>query len=402
MIEGEYMLSKSDTPIDSILDIFSSRGLDVTFLVPTATGYEKSIMDAIVPLRNFLELKQIHNYSTQKQGPEYKILYPTTIICSDKTIESTSSLYRPKTKQGDPRIWINGIKNHCIAGNLLGIIADKHSLYVFNLSNQDVVNSMRNNGSISEFLDRLVNLEKSVATELLGKLNAIHSLGFVESVTAGDTGVGMTCESLLGIAPNTSKAPDYKGIEIKCSRKKIGQPNRVNLYTQVPDWKNSAGMTASKLLQSYGYWSKKEPPRFDLYCTVEANHPNPQGLYFKVDMDRDLLINYCRKDGKDEFVVQWDLQLLRERLLEKHRETFWIKATSKIENGLEYFKYDAVVHTKKPTVSLIGYLIDSGIITMDYTMHFKENGTVRDHGYIFKIKPKHISMLFPNPVDYIL
>ncbi|WP_317853739.1 MvaI/BcnI family restriction endonuclease [Chakrabartyella piscis] len=397
------MLSMSDKNLESVLDIFSSRGLDVSFLVPTITGYKKSIMDAIAPLRNFLEIKGIHNFFEQEQGPEHKVMCPTFLVSSEQKIETHTSLYRPLTKQGDPRIWVNGIKKYCKPNNLLAFVASEGKLYVFNLSDEDVIRSIENKMFVADVLNSLAEEDSKIANELLGKLKIIHQLGFVESVTHGDTGVGMTCESLLGIEPNASKQPDYKGIEIKCSRKKQGQPNRVNLYTQVPDWKNSNGMTAHTLITKYGYWSEdRGSRRFNLYCTVEANRPNPQGLFFRVDVEKDLLINYCRKDGVDEYVAQWSLKLLRDRLLEKHKETFWVKATSKIEDDKEFFRYDSVVHTKKPTASILGHLFDSGIITMDYTMHIKDNGKVRDHGYIFKIKPKHINMLFPEPAEYIL
>ena len=36
-------------------------------------------------------------------------------------------------------------------------------------------------------------------------------------------GVGYTLETLLGIAANSSKAPDYKGIEIKSGRQKSSE-----------------------------------------------------------------------------------------------------------------------------------------------------------------------------------
>ena len=40
------MLALTDTPIEGVLKYFADRGLSVAFLVPTATGYEKSIMDS--------------------------------------------------------------------------------------------------------------------------------------------------------------------------------------------------------------------------------------------------------------------------------------------------------------------------------------------------------------------
>ncbi len=396
------MLSMSDIPIERVLKHFADRGLDAAFLVPTPTGYKKSIMDAIAPFRSFLSAHRLHSYETQPQGPDSKVILRAYFVLPDRMVETRASLYRPCTKQGDPRVWFAGLKNHCQPCNLLGIVTDGQCLYVLNLSDPATQESLRS-GEVKKLLDRLAAQEEQVAMELLEKFRALHRLGFVPTVVAGATGVGMTAERFLGIQPNSDKAPDYKGIEVKCSRIKERQPNRVNLYSQAPDWEHSRGMTADELLRTYGYWANHHgQPRWDLYCTLKAHRPNPQSLFLEVDSDRDLLINCSRQGEETVYVLQWSLETLRQRLLEKHRETFWVKATSIMENGVEKFRYDSIVHTKRPTVSLFGYLIDAGVITVDYTMHFKENGKVRDHGYLFKIKPSHVGLLFPDPVEYDL
>lgn len=46
------MLSMSDTPIADVLRYFADRGIGAAFLVPTPTGYEGSIVDAIAPFRS--------------------------------------------------------------------------------------------------------------------------------------------------------------------------------------------------------------------------------------------------------------------------------------------------------------------------------------------------------------
>ena len=84
------------------------------------------------------------------------------------------------------------------------------------------------------------------------------------------------------------------------------------------------------------------------------------------------------------------------------RNGVWVKAMSKIENGQEYFRYDTIVHTKNPNASLFPQLMEEGIITVDYIMHRKENGMVRDHGFPFKIFPKDLGLLFPKPKIYEL
>lgn len=71
------MLKMSDTPIRGFLPFFANVGLQVAFLVPTPTGYQKSIMDATLPLREMLREAGIHNYAEQKQGPKFKALVKT-------------------------------------------------------------------------------------------------------------------------------------------------------------------------------------------------------------------------------------------------------------------------------------------------------------------------------------
>ena len=402
------MLKMSDTPIRGFLPFFANVGLQVAFLVPTPTGYQKSIMDATIPLREMLRETGIHNYVEQKQGPEFKELVKTYFLTPDRMIETEASLYRPITKQGDPRIWFYNLKQYCVPCNLLAVLANKGNLYVLNLSNEEIVKSM-NSGFISEVIQQFVDDDNAIAKDLLAKIQEIHNRGFLPSITVGDPGVGDTLENALGISRNPSKLPDYKEIELKASRtstyNKPKTSNRVNLFTQVPDWANSRGMDRVKLLDTYGYWAEQKDgsQRFDLNCTLRANVPNPQGLYLEVDVDNDLLINYYTKDDVvRRYVAQWSFLLLKQRLLEKHKETFWVKATSKIENGQEYFRYDKIVHTKNPNASLFPQLIDEGIITVDYIMHRKENGTVRDHGFPFKIFPKDLDLLFPEPKTYEL
>lgn len=55
------MLAMSDTPIDLFIPYFAKAGVPVAFLVPTPTGYEKSIMDATAPVRQLLLDARVHN-----------------------------------------------------------------------------------------------------------------------------------------------------------------------------------------------------------------------------------------------------------------------------------------------------------------------------------------------------
>ena len=74
-----------------------------------------------------------------------------------------------------------------------------------------------------------------VQNELVTKLKGVYEKGWIKTLRAGDTGVGFTFETLIEIQANSSKEPDFKGIEIKTSRKN-GNSNLQTLFSKTPEW----------------------------------------------------------------------------------------------------------------------------------------------------------------------
>ena len=128
------MLAMSDINIEQFLPLFADIGVAVAFLVPTPTGYKKSIMDAIGPVRALLKDEGIHDYGMQKQGPEAKKMWPSFFVTAEGLIETRASLYRPVTKKGDPRIWFKNLRRYCNPCNLLSLFVFENKIYVLNLS----------------------------------------------------------------------------------------------------------------------------------------------------------------------------------------------------------------------------------------------------------------------------
>ena len=156
--------------------------------------------------------------------------------------------------------------------------------------------------------------------------------------------------------------------------------------------------SSAEILDTFGY-SRKED--FKLYCTVSAITKNTQGLSLRVDSDIKQLFENSDKPEIGDFVV-WSLNTLHNRLLEKHNETFWVEATSIYDNGIEYFQYSFVKHTKKPIISQFDILVNQGIITLDHLIKRNSKGQVVEKGPIFKIKPKGLDLLFPPSENYNL
>lgn len=393
-----YMLQKSDTSIEESSAAILKAGFDVGFLVPTDIAMGKSIIDAHDSMRAFLKRNGIHDYSTQPQGPKKYI--KAQYVTSSEVYEKKVSLYRPKTKKGDPRIWVYDLKQLASPFNLLAFIYAEKQLFIVNCSNAADLNK-----ALRDVIPKPRQVLSPVASELLLKLKAISVKGYLPTLRTGDTGVGMTLETMLGIQANSSRLPDYKGIEIKATRiEHMGAQRRKNqLFSKVPNWKLSPVGSAKKLLDIRGY--KDENNRLSLYHTISGDKPNSLGLYLDVDYAneylRQMFVDVSDDDYKPEHDTSWVINDLKKALIKKHKETFWVKARHNNNREGEKFHYVLVEHTASPYVDKLESLFETGLVTVDYLMHLKEQ-RVRDHGYLFKLEPKNMGALFPSAKVYDL
>lgn len=246
--------------------------------------------------------------------------------------------------------------------------------------------------SLREYL-RAGDPTEFTALELLLKLRRI-AVRPLRAATVGDTAIGRAIETALGIPQNPSRNPDYNGIEIKSARNRR-IPNRSTIFAQVADWSQSNLQSSAAILDAYGY---HRGPVFKLYCTLSTQTTNSQGLKFEIVGDGDILASVHVDNGE---VARWSGDLLRSRLLQKHRETFWIKANVLMIDGVEHFNLVSVIHTHNPSLDQLMPLIKQGSITMDHLIK-RQNGRVSEKGPLFKIKPEFLGDLFSEPVEYQL
>ncbi len=380
------------------IKLLTKNQVSFTLIEPTENGLKKSIMDATGTVRNYLKGENIHDYELQKQGTESKVIVPAIIHTGFKTIESKASLYRPSTKKGDPRIWFYSLTKIANPNDIIAITFYCDSFHVFNLTKLNIKELIHSPvlNPFQELINAISTTENEVAFELLEMLRKVAKGGPIPSMVNADTSVGRTLEAALGIDINSSKQPDYKGIELKSFRNK--RVNRKNLFAQVPNWNLSKFKSSVEILNSFGY---KRDEDFKLYCTVSAITKNSQGLSLRIDNDIKQLIENSDKSEVGDFVV-WTLDKLYSRLQTKHKETFWVEAESIRKDSREYFQYKSVEHTKKPILSQFDLLIEQGIITVDHLIKRNSKGRVVEKGPLFKIKPKGIGLLFPPSDNYLL
>lgn len=385
------------------LSILTAKSIEITFIEPTETGLKKSILDAIEPVRRYLREHRVHDYEHQKQGKEHKVMVSAYLVEKNFLTPSQASLYRPNTKKGDPRIWFQGLPKFSKPNDILAIIAHEKELYVINLTKLPLeeILQKRTSGPLWNLVNK-INLEATHASdELLQKLKTIAQHGPTPSCMQGyaDTAIGRTLETLLGIAINSRKQPDYKGIELKSFRSSTQKESRKNLFAQVANWELSKFKSSREILENFGYYNRDG--EFKLYCTVSTLSRNSQGLKFKLNQDLDRLIENSHDKQIGDFAV-WLMDDLRKRVLEKHNETFWVTAKRQMINGTEHFQFTKVLHTRKPIPSQFDLLVEQGIITMDHLIKRDSRGSVSEKGPLFKIESSSLEMLFPPSQTYDL
>ena len=360
----------------------------------TQTGLTKHILDATASMRTFFVEEGIHDYECQAQGPEHKCLRRTYILTAMQQEETTTSFYRPNTKQGDPRMWVRKLGSATGAFQIHAIIYHNATLHVVNMSQTNVeeVCLSAQPSPLKELIQDINRAALSASKELLARFLAAKGTWFPSEVQA-DTGIGRALETYLGIPMNSSKSPDYKGIEIKSHREKRLTRKNV-LFTQSPDWDLSTLKSTREIVERYGYTVGDGHKTYQ--NTVQCSPPNSQGLRLNVNQAASLLELQAERKHREDIAV-WRLLRLHNRLLTKHHETFWVEVESETRNGQEYFRYKQIEHTKNPAVGQFDILLEQNLITVDLLL-CRPSG----HGdtYSFKIKRQGMPLLFPYSITY--
>lgn len=386
------------------VEFLVNNQVDFATIQITETGLKKSILDATAPVRAFLLKNGIHNYEIQLQGPDHKRVVDTLILDEVSSYQTKTSLYRPVTKKGDPRLWISKVKNvdFVRANDIFAIIAVCGILYVVNLTSVNIpkVYASKIDTPLKDLICTISKVKNTTSEELLYLIQDKMS-DWIPAELIADTGIGRTVESVLGITMNPSKNPDYKGIELKSHRE--ASKVRNTLFTQAPDWSISRFKSGREIVERYGYIPQGYNHK-SLHVTLAANRPNQQMLGLMPLPALDLLevdeFVGSKVDDESYFkvadVAVWRLSKLHDRLLTKHKETFWIDVETKKEHGKELFKVTEILHTKNPIPSQFDVLLEQGLITVDFLLCRDSGGDT----YSFKIKSKARNLLFPSSEIY--
>lgn len=229
----------------------------------------------------------------------------------------------------------------------------------------------------------------TILTDLLTGFDHISAQGWIDSRREGDTGIGYTFESLLGIKENNEKTADFRGIEIKCKGIKEGMTSgqgKINLFQQGPMWLEK--MTAKERIRQIGIRGNDRLYACHSQITTRANNLGLKLAIAETDKRIDL-----RK--KSNALGCWSFEMLNKRLQEKHARAVFVKAASRKAASKTQFHYEELVYCERPSIERFVNLVEDRNIVFEFLMSEKSDGTVRNHGYPWRlVRQEFLDQLF--------
>jgi hypothetical protein len=214
--------------------------------------------------------------------------------------------------------------------------------------------------------------------DLLTKFDSIQGV-WHNALRTGDTGIGYTFETLLGIKENNDQAADFRGIELKCKRLKnsdSGALGKVNLFQLGPQWSVKA-RSIDRLkeigqLNAEGLWT--------CHSQVTTNKNN-----LNLWLSDNLVSDSLELQKNEKLIGYWKHAALEKRLLEKHSRAAFIFAEVKNSKAGSKFCYKELVYCEQPSIDRFLDLVNRNQLIFEFTFSANSLERVRNHGYPWRL-----------------
>lgn len=218
--------------------------------------------------------------------------------------------------------------------------------------------------------------------QLSEKLSEIRNKGYVVSLRRGNTGIGYTLETLLGVKENNLKIPDFGDVELKSQRRET--TSRLTMFTfNRGVWQ----MEQKAVIDKYGYVDANGRP--SLYCIVNSTSNN-QGLFLKVEKEMVRLYHVDKT-----LIAHWPGEGLIDTFQKKMPSLVIVYADARVNSDeKEEFWFNEADLLTDPDEDNFLDLIRKDIVVVDLRMHLRNNNVVRNHGTGFRIEEKFLNLCF--------
>lgn len=223
--------------------------------------------------------------------------------------------------------------------------------------------------------------------ELVEKLQAIRGMGYVKALRKGNTGIGYTFESLIGLDETNIPIPDIGGrVEIKTTRK--DSSSLVTLFT----FNRGVWIRKQKeIIEQFGY--EDEKGRKALKSTIFFNKPNSLGLFIEIDESKNVI---RLLSPNNELLAEWDVYVVVGVFSSKLSRLLFVLADRRTVKGQEEFHFNEAYLLTEPNPRNFLKAFKNSLVGIDLRMHLKENGTVRNRGTGFRMHEKDMLELYGN------
>jgi MvaI/BcnI restriction endonuclease family len=214
--------------------------------------------------------------------------------------------------------------------------------------------------------------------DLLSRFDAIRGRWF-DTLRSGDTGIGYTFETLVGVEENNDQTADFHGIELKCKQRKINNSSptgKLNLFQLAPIW--SKEQTAVERLAEIG-----QSNMHGLYSCYSQVNTAPNNLLLALSQKSEVEQLDLEKDGR--VFGHWPHATLEKRLLEKHSRAAFIFASVSKTKTVTRYCYEELIYCEQPAIDRFLELTMKNQLVFEFMMSEKTKGKVRNHGYPWRL-----------------
>lgn len=218
-------------------------------------------------------------------------------------------------------------------------------------------------------------LEIDIRTEL----PKIAGMGFIPTLKPGDTGVGFTLETLLGLRPTNARGVadlTYRGEPVELKAKRRTTSSMLTLFTCEPETRL---LSDASLIRRYGYRDRNG--REALKITFGAGETEQHGLKLLYDSS---FRSVSLVDAKS-LIPQW--QWPARQLSKKLENLLLVRAAVNGSGSRESFHFNGAVYYRHLDPEQFARKVADGTVVVDLRAHIRPGSSVaRNHGTGFRLR----------------
>ncbi len=202
-------------------------------------------------------------------------------------------------------------------------------------------------------------------------------MGFVRTLRPGDTGIGFTLETLLGLKETNVRGRQdftYKHNPVELKSQRRTTVAMMTLFTKEP---HKPLLKDKGMIKNYGYTNARGRPA--LKVTITPRQFVPQGLKLETNGGEGRLTIIDREGSRPWYWTRNEIEPKIGRLVLVFADTIG-------KGSEEKFHYNEAYHLSGLDLECFFDLIDKGDVVVNLRMHLKPGDKVRNHGTAFRIR----------------